>query len=109
MDILDFKSIIEKLVNNIAVQEYDKLEQHKQNGIIPITDLTNRIKEYGYNIIPLPSGWIKDALVYNIDDKRLDVYLALWTNSGKSDLTLSVSCFFVNNHPHVEINDLEVL
>ena len=109
LNILDFKSNIESLVNNLAAEEYGIIERYKQNGIIPIVDLINRINEYGEEIVALPENWIKDALVYDIEDKRLDVYLPLWTNFGKSDLTLSLSCFYIQNRPHIEISDLEVL
>lgn len=109
LNILDFKSNIESLVDNLAAEEYGIIERYKQNGIIPIVDLINRINEYGEEIVALPENWIKDALVYDIEDKRLDVYLPLWTNFGKSDLTLSLSCFYIHNRPHIEISDLEVL
>lgn len=109
LNILDFKYSIESLVNTLAAQEYDKIERDKQNGIIPIIDLISRIDEYGEKIVSLPDGWVKEALVYNIENKRLDVYLPLWTNLGKSDLTLSLSCFYIHNNPQIEINDLEVL
>lgn len=109
LNILCFKFLIEDLVKNIADSNYDEIEKLKQNGIIPISDLVNRILEYGEKIVPLPVDWLKDALVYNIKNKRLDVYIPLWVKTGKSDLTLSVSCFYNKENPQLEINDLEVL
>lgn len=109
LDISKFKILIEDLINNFVIKDYNKIERLKQNGSIPIIDLINRINEYGEDFISLPSYWIKDTLIYNINNKRLDVYLPLWTKAGKSDLTLSLSCFFINDCPYIEINDLEVL
>ena len=106
MNLIEFKPLIDVLVNNLAGKEYDKIEQNKQNGNIPMSHLIKRITETEDKIVSLPFDWIKEALVYNIDDKRLDVYLSLWTTNGKSDLTLSLSCFYINNVPRIEINDL---
>lgn len=42
-----------------------------------------RITETENKKVSLLCDWIKEALVYHIDGKRLDVYLPLWETNGK--------------------------
>ncbi|MGA3674331.1 DUF7668 domain-containing protein [Lysinibacillus agricola] len=48
--------------------------------------------------------------LYIAAEKRLDIYLPLWTKEeGRSDLTLSLSGQRNNNQLKIEFNDLRVL
>jgi hypothetical protein len=106
-----FRTIIEEIVNNISLNNYKAIEDKGQNGKVDIKDLERVIKEYGCTIIPLPEKAFSKAEVYKMkDESRLDVYIPLWTEEeGRSDLTLSLSCYYNGNNNKVEINDLEVL
>jgi hypothetical protein len=105
-----FKLIITEIIYNISVNDYDTIETNGQNGRVETNDLKRVIAEYGCTIIPLPDEAFSKAEVYNIRDKnRLDVYIPLWTKEeGRSDLTLFLSCYTINEIPKVEINDLRV-
>ena len=106
-----FESIIKEIVYNISINDYDAIDAKKQNGRVDINDLKRVIIEYDCTVISLPDEAFSKAEVYYIkDDKRLDVYIPLWTKEeGRSDLTLSLSCYDINRIPKVEINDLRVL
>ena len=45
MNLIEFKPLIDELVNNLAIKEHDKIEQNKQNGNIPMSHLIKRITE----------------------------------------------------------------
>ena len=106
-----FESLIKEIVCNISINDYDTINAKKQNGRVDTNDLKRVIIEYGCTVIPLPDEAFYKAEVYYIkDDNRLDVYIPLWTKEeGRSDLTLSLSCYDINGIPKVEINDLKVL
>ena len=75
---------------------------------LPIQDMRQVIEEYGYDIILLPEKAFDLALLYQISDMQVDIYIPIWNNEeGQSDLTLSLSCFKDQNK--IKINDLEVL
>ena len=54
MNLIEFKTLIDELVNNLAGKEYDKIEQNKQNGNIPMSHLIKRITETEDKIVSLP-------------------------------------------------------
>ena len=58
MNLIEFKPLIEELG-----KEYDKIEQNKKNGNIPMSHLIKRITETKVKIVSLPFDWIKEALV----------------------------------------------
>lgn len=109
LDLECFKSVIGSLFGDLARKDYQKIMASGENGRIPIPNLVERINEYGENIIPLPDYGFSEALCYNIANKYLDVYIPIWTVSGKSDLTLSLKCWYEGGQPIVAIEDLEVL
>ncbi|WP_264847616.1 DUF7668 domain-containing protein [Capnocytophaga catalasegens] len=106
-----FESIIKEIVYNISVNNYEAIKLNRQNGRVDIDDLRRVIKKYGSIIVPLPDEAFTKAEIYDVkDENRLDVYIPLWTKEeGRSDLTLSVSCYITNEMAKVEINDLRVL
>ena len=108
-DLECFKSVIGRLIGDLARKDYQKIMASGENGRIPIPNLVERINEYGEDIVPLPDYGFSEALCYNIANKYLDVYIPIWTVSGKSDLTLSLKCWYEGGRPIVAIEDLEVL
>jgi hypothetical protein len=106
-----FKENIINLVNDLSDKSYKIIEYRKENGRVNINDLENTVKNYNKEIIPLPETAFDIAQIYKIKgEDRIDIYLPLWTKEeGRSDLTLSLSCFVKNNIKIIEINDLEVL
>ncbi|UTC66576.1 MULTISPECIES: hypothetical protein [unclassified Treponema] len=106
-----FESIIKEIVYNISVNNYEAVKLNSQNGRVDIDDLRRIITKYGCIIVPLPDEAFTKAEIYDVkDENRLDVYIPLWTKEeGRSDLTLSVSCYITNETAKVEINDLRVL
>ena len=54
MNLIEFKPLIDELVNNLAINEHDKIEQNKQNGNIPMSHLIKRITETEDKIVSLP-------------------------------------------------------
>jgi hypothetical protein len=111
LNIDSFKKIIKNIVMDLSSKDYKKIELEKTNGRVNIADLENIINEYGKTIIPLPDKAFEIANVYTIEkEKRIDIYVPLWTKEeGRSDLTLSITCYLKNNKPVIEMNDLEVL
>jgi hypothetical protein len=111
LQIEDFELIITEIIYNISVNGYDTIKAKGQNGRVEINDLKRIIAEYGCTVIPLSDEAFSKSEVYYIKDKnRLDVYIPLWTiEEGRSDLTLSLSCYRINETLKVEINDLRVL
>ena len=111
IDIQEFIPIIREFILDIANGNYNILNQKYGHSRVSIDDLKRTIEEYGNHIIPLPEKAFDSVEKYYIDsEKRIDIYLPLWTKEeGKSDLTLSISCY--NNEPelYIEINDLRVL
>ena len=108
-DLECFKPVIGRLIGDLARKDYQKIMASGENGRIPIPNLVERINEYGEDIVPLPDYGFSEALCYNIANKYLDVYIPIWTVSGKSDLTLSLKCWYEGGRPIVAIEDLEVL
>ena len=108
-DLECFKPVIGRLIGDLARKDYQKIMASGENGRIPIPNLVERINEYGEDIVPLPDYGFSEALCYNITNKYLDVYIPIWTVSGKSDLTLSLKCWYEGGRPIVAIEDLEVL
>ncbi|MDR2926756.1 MAG: hypothetical protein LBV41_00915, partial [Cytophagaceae bacterium] len=107
-----FKEQIKNLVIDIANKNYTKIELEKINGRVNIIDLERVIDEYNRTIIPLPDSFEIDMnKVYHIKkENNLFVLIDLWTKEeGRSDLTLSLTCFLENNEPMIRIDDLEVL
>ena len=45
MNLIEFKPLIDELVNNLAIKEHDKIEQNKQNGNFLMSHLIKRITE----------------------------------------------------------------
>ena len=108
-DIQAFIPLIREIVTDISNENYNRLNQNCGHRIF-IDDLTRTIEEYGNNIIPLPERAFDFVEKYNISEKRIDVYLPLWTREeGKSDLTLFISCYNRESKLYIEINDLRVL
>ena len=110
IDIQEFIPLIREIVIDISNENYNKLYQ-KYRHRVSIDDLTRTIENYGSNIVPLPESAFDFVEKYCIDsEKRIDVYLPLWTKEeGKSDLTLSISCYHRESELYIEINDLRVL
>lgn len=108
-DLECFKPVIGRLIGDLARKDYQKIMASGENGRIPIPNLVERINEYGEDIVPLPDYGFSEALCYNITNKYLDVYIPIWTVSGKSDLTLCLQCWYEGGQPKVAIEDLEVL
>ena len=106
-----FKSEIEKIVQKIANYDFTEIATSAEMGETFVDDLQKVLKEYDCSITPLPDNALNLAEIYHIaSENRLDVYLPLWTKEeGRSDLTLSMSCFVKNGIPFVEVNDLHVL
>ncbi len=106
-----YKPFIKKIVCNIANKKYDLIKANGLNGRVEINDLKRVINEYGCTIVPIPEKGFLIAEVYSINSNdKFDIYLPLWTKEeGRSDLTLSLSCYNNNGKPKVEINDLRVL
>ncbi len=111
MKIESFIAEIKNIVYLISLKKYKEIESKKYNGRVQVSDLERVINEYGCEIIPLPDSAIDLSESYFIESNNsLDVYLPLWTKEeGRSDLTLSVSCYIKDNKPFVEIDDLRVL
>lgn len=106
-----FQSIIKEMIYNISINDYKIIESNGQNGRVNTDDLKRIIKEYGCTIITLPDEAFAALHIYKIKaENRIDVYIPLWTKEeGRSDLTLSVSCYIIDGIPKIEINDLRVL
>jgi len=106
-----FEAIIKEIVYNISVNNYETIKVNRQNGRVDIDDLRRVITKYGCTIVPLLNESFTNAEIYDVEDEnRLDVYIPLWTKEGgRSDLTLSLSCYIINETAKVEINDLRVL
>jgi hypothetical protein len=106
-----FESIIKEIVYNISMNNYEAIKVNRQNGRVDIDDLKRVIAEYGCTIVLLPDEAFTKAEIYDVkDENRLDVYIPLWTEEeGRSDLTLSLSCYIINETAKVEISDLGVL
>ena len=45
MNLIEFKPLIDELVNNLAIKEHDKIEQTKQNGNFLMSHFIKRITE----------------------------------------------------------------
>ena len=106
-----YKPIIKELVIRISNKEYDLIKTNGQNGRVNIEDLKRVIDDYGCTIVSLPDKAFSIVEAYNItSENRIDIYLPLWTKEeGRSDLTLSLSCYNDNGVPKIEINDIRVL
>ena len=111
MGIQEFIPLIKEVIIDISNEDYNKLNQKYEYSRVSIDDLAKTIKKYGNHIVPLPERAFDFAEKYYIEsEKRIDVYLPLWTKEeGKSDLTLSISCYNNESELYIEINDLRVL
>ena len=102
------KKLKQKFVYCLARKDYQAANNLILDNSVPISDLRRVIEEYGTTIVPIPEAAFEQALCYQISDKQVDIYIPLWSvEEGRSDLTLSLSCF--QNEHKIQINDLEVL
>lgn len=99
---------IQDYVACLANKDYKAAQRLTLSDSVPIHDIQRRLEEYGNEITPLPANAFDLALVYQITDNQIDIYLPLWSREeGRSDLTLCMSCF--KGEKKIRINDLEVL
>lgn len=99
---------IQDYVACLANKDYKATQGLTLSDSVPIQDIQRRLEEYGNEITPLPANAFDLALVYQITDNQIDIYLPLWSSEeGRSDLTLCMSCF--KGEKKIRINDLEVL
>ena len=105
------KEKIVDIVNDIANNNYSKIEMEQKNGRVNINDLKRSINEYGRTIIPLPNEAFKFMEIYHVESKNmLHIVIDLWTKEeGRSDLTLSLNAYIKNNLLFIEIDDCHVL
>jgi hypothetical protein len=106
-DIQSFFPLIKGIVFDISTRNYNKVENER----VSAEDIKRVIEEYGSCIIPLPDNAFDFLESYYIEvEKRWDIYLPLWTEEeGRSDLTLSLSCYIREFDTYIEIDDLHVL
>ena len=108
VNIDEYKKLIQEFVYCLARKDYQAANNLILDNSVPISDLRRVIEEYGTTIMPIPEAAFEQALCYQISDKQVDIYIPLWSvEEGRSDLTLSLSCF--QNEHKIQINDLEVL
>jgi len=103
-----YKERIQKFVSCLACKDYQTANNLILANSVPIQDIRRVIEEYDCKIISLPAKAFDLALLYQISDRQVDIYIPLWSEEeGQSDLTLSLS--FFKNENKIKINDLEVL
>lgn len=107
-DINEYIEQIQNYVACLANKDYQATQKLTLSDSVPIQDIQRIIEEYGCTIIPLPAKAFDLALLYQISDRQVDIYIPLWSKEeGRSDLILSLSCFKDENK--IKLNDLEVL
>lgn len=107
-NINDYIEQIQNYVACLANKDYQGTQKLTLSDSVPIQEIQRRIEEYGNHIISLPANAFDLALIYQVTEKQIDIFLPLWSKEeGRSDLTLCLSCFKDENK--IKINDLEVL
>lgn len=104
----EYKERIQEFISCLARKDYQAANNLMLANSVPISDIRRVIEEYGSTIMPLPVKAFELALLYQISDRQVDIYIPLWSEEeGRSDLIFSLSCF--QNENKIKINDLEVL
>jgi hypothetical protein len=101
---------VREVVEALASGRYGQLVTDGRAGRLTAEELERVVREYGRTLVPLPEEAWALIEVYPLDDGSgvaLDV--PIWTNEGRSDLTLQLTASERDGAVAIQIDDLHVL
>jgi hypothetical protein len=101
-----------EIVDQFARGDYDSIIQRCIKSRLTSNDLHKVISDYGGRLMSAPKGAYQKLDAVQVKDAAIptwSVRVPLWTEDGRSDLTLELTIALGAGNPTVELDDLHVL
>ena len=103
---------IEQVVQFLVAGKFAELETLTQGARLTAKEMETAVADYGRKLVPLPEeafGRMNVVEVRDAQPRRWSIALPLWTQEGRSDLTLEMTVTDGQNGYLVELDDIHVL
>jgi hypothetical protein len=103
-----FRPVLDSIVARIAQGDYDGVwQEYYPYAATSVGDLGRWVRDYPSRIVPLPApAWDDMRCIHFEGTQEWEAYIDLWSEAGKTNLTLLVDLSDTDGELEVGVRDL---